>query len=904
MPLKYDSACSMCNTHLSLCSFDQSNVGERCQNMNTETVNKLHISSLKIEKQIQNINTDLENTFQSPEIMSSLLGKYSVNSPNVKTNSLSNANAHLLNRGIEFDNLKQVSDKDGLRIHICNQKIENTNTQTVLLFPQKYQILNNPVIRKSKKSTNLVKYKNICEEPPLERQLNTFKILGKCKGSCETDNINVIKTSIKNMNTTQADVVKTVHVGLQHTLPASEYDSVAEKLMITIFQNFKSYNESNRNVNIKDYLNQIVKELYDIKLERSDVHPVKNLFRCLLEYWLNNTTHSNFNQINKITKSIERQSNKYFMKDETTSNYIVRSVAKSIQFHGIDDLIKEKVNGCDEVSFEYNGKKYKLPTKSINNSFDKEKRLSTKRRQDLERILKNTVCVCKTVSSGDSRDIDIKITKKMIDSLDLNLQKIIDRPNEQPYFENSSSSIEFPKIQETMNHLISETSIPPDFAKEFLAAYLDLLHDSENNHDSPSSSEEKFNVCEPKCDVQAESIQKKVSINLSTTKKSKENDKQNREQLLDPGQLYLKNVLDKITIHSSDERVSSISTTVKEKPLKAKPISLNLSFVDKDFDISDSNKMFHPKLITPYLKIQNTIDIDDNANCNINLNPYISSVDSCHKDIQINKLELKHSWSDGTSNAHRPPDLSSNYTKLYHAFYDDENFNQTGLNETQFGAIGNINTTLADDCKSCYIMSLKGTVLTSKLMHSKNDIKMNGNAVNADEQEPSCSSSVRDHQEELSIFENIPKLIDEKFILQLLENVCTLSKNLPTLHKDINSLYLKLRKKHEKLLIICNKTRGLGLLGKIYQKDIEETGTQCDYNMCPKQKSVNNATNTSNYDFKKSAVDVAIGESNIHLNKQANFDGSIDVKENNINTIKLMSKNEAVGYNTQTESLQ
>ncbi|XP_045505593.1 oxysterol-binding protein-related protein 3-like isoform X1 [Colias croceus] len=104
----------------------------------------------------------------------------------------------------------------------------------------------------------------------------------------------------------------------------------------------------------------------------------------------------------------------------------------------------------------------------------------------------------------------------------------------------------------------------------------------------------------------------------------------------------------------------------------------------------------------------------------------------------------------------------------------------------------------------------------------------------------------------MAIFERQPRAIDEKFILLLLENLSLLSKNLPTMHKDINAFYLKLRKKHEKTVLNSGKIQGLSLLGKIYNessnsKNVEDIETQCDETHCKVIKDVKETTtNTSN----------------------------------------------------------
>ncbi|XP_069355923.1 uncharacterized protein [Maniola hyperantus] len=943
-------------THKSLCSMNYAQETYKEIVMKNIVNKPLDASPGTTDAEKQMHSTDLEFNFNSSDHKSSLLSKYSLNSSELKTD-------------MEFKNIKNDNEKE-------SQVIENT--QTVFFFSHKNRAIGNPGIRKSKKSTNLVKYKNLRDEPPLDKTLNKFMILGKYKGprAIEIENISEYEAPIKHMNI-QVKVDNTEHKGLQNTLTAAEYDAIAEKLMVSIFENFRNSNELNRNVNIKTYLNQIVKELHDIKLDRFNVHPVKNLFRCLLEYWLNNTSSANFKQINKKTKSIARQSNDFFTKDETTSKSVMASVTKGVQFYGISNMTKEKANKVDDK--EYKGKKYKLPHK-VNNSFEMERRI-----QELERILKNTVYVCETVRSSHNREDDIKITKTLLENLDkISNEKTAEQPNEgRKPFEDSNSSSELPKMQETINHLISETSIPPDFAKEFLAAYLDLLHENENDCCSDSTTEEEqVDECGPKCDVQAESVQKKVSISISTKDNTmNKNDKQNTKQMVDPGQLYLKNVLDQITANfstesknkttnqktvcmvkkwdglklpktsldelgnirtcncnensviidmskynlehismtnnSADKEIASITMKLKETPPNAgehKPINLNLKFAYKnpnvelniDDSVTDSNEIFNSYAFGPCPDVQNPFIYIDNyvINDEIELRPYKSSIDSCDDNIHFHQIELNPSLSDATSKAYRPDIPFIDTT----AFNDDVNFGQIGQNTMQNDVSNSLNNNkvVDEDPKSVYIMTLKRAALASRFQSTKKNVKeckKNVSTAQSPEEEPSCSSP-RGYQEDISILEKIPKLIDEQFILQLLENVCALSKNLPTLHKDINNLYLKLRRKHDKLIMSCKKVQGVGLLGKIYNDDTNmkstvDNKTQFDDNICPVMIA-NAENNTTN--FERNSIGIGVRRSavtNKFLDKCTQIDLSSNIK-GKANTVDLVKAFDQINYTKST----
>lgn len=926
------------------------------------------------EKQMH--STELDVNAMSPDLKSSFLCKCSNNSPSHNICSLTNINDHLLNPTITFDTIKKY-EGDTQR-SVFNKHVEIP--QTLFCFNRKHNVFNNPVIRKSRKSTNLVKYKNVYNEPPLDKPINKFKILGKYKEAEEiaVKTVSEYESPMKHMNI-QAKLFNTADKGLQNSLTVSEYDAIVEKLIISASDKFRTNNGSGERLNIETYLNQIVKELYDVKLQLSNVNHVKNVLRCLLEYWLSNTASENFKKINKNCKSIERQSNNYFTQDETTSNSFIAAITRTIQFNSISGLIKEK-NGGD---IEYNNKKYKLPSEA-NDSFEKERRI-----QELERILKNTVYLCETMRSGHNREEDIKITNKVIKSLDkVSHENSPEAPNARILFDSASSSNELPKIQETINLLISETSIPTDFAKEFLATYLGMLYGNENDLNSDSSTEEdQIDVFEPKCDIQAESTQKKVSISISAKNICNENINQNKRRLVDSGELYLRDVLDKITTVFTNNKTemdaevknkaennsnklqewtglnnprtskvelgniktgncnensfskdvskyslehitmandptiignTSIQMLLKEKPSHAgehKPINLNLKLAAKMsqsdikidtrkslVDATDSDNFFDPISTDLFSLIKNTfIGIENYVNDDhITLNPYLSSIDS-DKDIRTDNIELKTSLSDGTSNANRPEtSLIDNDTKVY-ALINDENPRENDI-------IGPLNP-IVEYPKPCYIISFKRDSLTSKLQ-SKREIKTYEES-RLPEEEPS-SSLPRHYQEDIPIFKKLPKLIDDKFILQLLENVCALSKDLPTLHKDIHSLYLKLRKKYEKIHMNCNKVKGVGLLGKIYcddtnHKNTEENETQYDEHIFPVtiDNEVHTITNIKKYHDRKTTIDKAVGGFAITskiVENYAQIDVDLNMKDNNIDaSINNHFQVNTHACNTQTE---
>lgn len=119
---------------------------------------------------------------------------------------------------------------------------------------------------------------------------------------------------------------------------------------------------------------------------------------------------------------------------------------------------------------------------------------------------------------------------------------------------------------------------------------------------------------------------------------------------------------------------------------------------------------------------------------------------------------------------------------------------------------------------------------------------------------------------ELKVSERAPpRCIDEQFILLLLENLTFLSKGLPILHKDINGLFQRLRKKYDKMSRQIINNHGLSILGKIYHNNVKVSTvsheTQC---VMPTCQSAGNVTSkiklqqVNKYEFGQSVNEKAI----------------------------------------------
>ncbi|CAH0403170.1 unnamed protein product [Chilo suppressalis] len=757
--------------------------------------------------------------------------------------------------------------------------------------------LGESLLKNSRKSTNLVKYRNVLIEPRLKRPISKCLLLKNYRFSksesrkysfkdigCDPipKEYNDVEATVSNFNK--------VHKSVQNLLSATDYDKITERIMVSIFEKHKIVNNA-KDKEVKYYVKQIVRELYDVKFSETDIHPVKVLFRSLLEYWLTNTSEQPFQEAIRRVISVGKPSNNYFTRDKMLSSYVLTKATKQTQFHGISDFMNSIIESRDAKRLKSLGKNRnsKKPVirchspKRDTESFEKERRI-----QELERILKNTVYVCETVRSDQNKEKDIIITKKLLDNLENKSNRsILDNIKE-----NSNSSTELPKIQETINHLINDTEIPPDVAKEFFGAYLGILLDSSKSVTSTSQSSEQFDKShEPTCDVIAESVQKKISKSVVTSNLESINTisftcgdhsvKQKVEK--DSGELYLKEMLDKITnifTKTSKDKKQDVDNNDKLKRVKKNETEEILikhvsEFTNKNlihenvkdnslvidlskYDLEHISMSSEPKLkdvmsITIKLK-EKPSHFGESKTQQVNLKFCNNTQKSKCSDSQDDFIKILGSKS--SKKISDPVDMNLNATydigtianiidlKRYTSTSDvtskayckiiHESEHSIDLSFNSSNYFRKEQSDDNEDLQSCYIVSsFKKNSLTTKLQSKKKVRLRSSHELSIDTESQAKSSkqsSSNRYPVEYSVFEQrTPRIIDEKFILLLLENLTMLSKNIPSLYKDLNALYIKLKKKHDKVIRNCNNIQGLSLLGKIYNDDDKPNNRETQY---------------------------------------------------------------------------
>ncbi|KAJ0171292.1 hypothetical protein K1T71_012842 [Dendrolimus kikuchii] len=835
-------------------------------------------------------------------------------------------------------------------------------------------------LRRSKKCTNVVKYRNAMNEPTLRKPLSKCMLLGKYKKQplkyTDTDKTKYGGATIDLINShkqnTEAQVEFTKkEKALQYSTTISDYDQITDRLMVSIFEGNKSFDKGDK---VKYYITQVVKDLYDYKINQ-DIHPVKALFRNLLEYWLKNTSISHFKQAMTDAKAIDRPSNKYFTKDEKLSSMFFSNVSKATQFHGISELIPTKQKKPNkQISRTTKTNNKKAPPKCSSprrdtESFEKERRI-----QELEKLLKNTVYVCET---SRSKDKDIKMTKTLIDNLDKYSKKSV---GNKLVDETSNSSSELPEIQETIDHLISDTEISPDLAKEFLGAYLDvLLHDSNKTITKTSSqSSGSCNNGLPKCEVQTESVIKKVCRSVTTLEihdgkpKNTKVSSSKITKTVDPGQLYLKDILDKITtifskVKKFDEKMelrNKIKHTDEETEIKdelGRPVKdyRNKNLILKNFDenslvidlskynlehISMLNDPAVKGMLSITIKLQEKSQNYGKSNCK-----HLSQYDDTPIAAEINKSKLLSLIHSNDTTSHLFNNLPNKITgrnlyldynaedffdmkpllscsdatsKAFKDVHESEHSLDLSFRSSQSIPNDSILSNIFEnnDTQSCYIISTLKKGMLPTILQSKKKVKMKETSLKTDHY-----TSLKNKQPQsgnFAIFEkSAPKIIDEKFILLLLENLSLLSKGVPSLNKDISTLYAKLQKKHERTVKNCTNIEGLSLLGKIYKeetcnKSIDNTETQftSKFTQSNQTKKIDRVTIATSTSFDSSILNmvdedtstVCFAKERIHTEVQTEFrkiEPNLDKLEIQTEDIALTTENnqKEVANNTQNK---
>lgn len=281
-------------------------------------------------------------------------------------------------------------------------------------------------IRRSKKSTNVVKYKNVINEPCLKGPLSKCLLLEKYKISKslkQTDrNKSKPYTTTNNLiNKRNAEAQVTLKRKENALQPSLECDEITERFI----KLFKSNVNSNNN-EITDYINEVIK---DIKIN-PDIHPDKLVLRNILRHWLKNKSIPHFKENMTDINVIRTSSNKYFTQDEILSNFVSSSVRKTTELHEITRPVQIKLSNMREtinrlinqieISLDLTKEVFDAFLRGIlhdSNSVKTNSHVSGSSTIDSPTYKHPTETICKTVSTLESHDDMLKSITERSDEL-------------------------------------------------------------------------------------------------------------------------------------------------------------------------------------------------------------------------------------------------------------------------------------------------------------------------------------------------------------------------------------------------------------------------------------------------------------------------------------------------------
>ncbi|XP_061724204.1 uncharacterized protein LOC133530325 isoform X3 [Cydia pomonella] len=765
---------------------------EKRENIQSDrTVSK----ALSIDEQHMH-STDLDlNTLNSYNIEESM---WELKNNKSKLQALSNESAKKKANSKSRDE-KQQLNIDDLSTHNVNENsplwFDNKDQTALFCFPRKRQnrARNEEewTMQRSRKSTNLVKHRNVGEEPPLTKPLLRQMLLCKYKRSFGTRNVQDKSIICDSANDDDNKTEKST----QDDITASEFDRICEKLIFNLFDddNINTYREEKSSI----YVNLVVKELYDLKLNESEKHPIKILFKSLLQYFMKNTEGKFKNSI-KRDVAINKPSITYFTRDKEISN--------------INNNPKE-TGSCKCTQYS----------------------------QDIEKIINSTIYACSKdhtmhgrLLKGRSIETDIAITKALIDNLDTSTK--FSHITIEDINVNQTDSAELPLLQQYFKRILSETAIPKAVAKDFLNAYLDVLNHqsrSETSTESSDFSRASNFECDPICDIQTECVQKKISKSVSARKNAIVGD--TIDIAAGEGPIHLKDILNRMlgffynkldehenenTHNNPEENTDTHERELKGEDLKSNAvisgtlnehkIVIDLSKYDID-NIYLTNNTLGPTCITINLK-EKKLDTNEpklknlsSKSCNENSAGTSDKIESVSKNTGRTYLKSDNILKDENTELSQAPNdedvqtrsTSSGATSKANLHVDSDNSLDMPTN--------NNNT-----CRELPISNYKENTQCFFLSSIKEDV-------------PIILDKIKNIKDSRSF---VPgrfspqylkrKTQNEDFILRILEHLIVLSKDFPDINKDIDRVYMKIKKTCKKE---TNDLLGLGLLGRIYRKE-------------------------------------------------------------------------------------
>ncbi|KPJ08629.1 Oxysterol-binding protein-related protein 6 [Papilio machaon] len=686
-----------------------------------------------------------------------------------------------------------------------------------------------PLLKRSRKSTNMVKYRNVLTEPPLKQPLNKRMLLGKYKLKISRhSDARPARVILLNQNHNEASNENNTNIKKDEIVD-TEFNKITEKLVETVFENYNKFENYRSEDHIRSFINRVIAEIYCFSCEQIDDHPVKALFKCLLEYWIQKSSFPHLKETVKAVKSISKPSNYYFTKDQKTSSLCVKNQSKETQCHDCYDTLRKKKSKHSIISNPIG--LVKLPKTE---SFNKEQKI-----QELERMIKNTVYYCDNTRTEprESKQDDIQITKILIE----NIGK--DNSNQSTNkFNKMANEGELIELQKVINYLLSETSLPVDMAREIFKAYLNILKNESVDEMSSSLSMDIPKNIEPKsynCDVLTDCVQKHISKNIMTQSFQDNISFKDHLSLTNVSEIHLYNVLNKITFKSDNVKIPWDRNTQKEKIKEAMQEYRQFKDPESTFKIQpDTNEVSNKSRVlylsqynlehittdnVPLVKERMSIafKVDNNTEATISKPDYVlqNNDDPCKNipqpllpifDYKTDSDRLFSTIIDPKINYYKNPYMDLNYNThenisikpfcssetLSNEWFNKIYEKRWEINDMAYVISDNSNITrLSSD-----VFRKQSNVLT--LVEKEDDLpntSKNTDEVVKDFQEKVNVNSA-DKKEVLHSFKSkLSDIIDEEFKKLLLNKLSRLSETIPPLHEDIYKLYHKILEKFDKI---------------------------------------------------------------------------------------------------------
>ncbi|CAH2056880.1 unnamed protein product, partial [Iphiclides podalirius] len=722
-----------------------------------------------------------------------------------------------------------------------------------------------PQLKRSRKSTNMVKYRNSSIEPRLRKPLSKCMLLGKykLKVSRHSDAMpaSVVRATKSN------ELAKCDKKGKRLGEVGTDVDRVTDKLIETVFESYRKTDRRSCEDHLRSFIDQVVTELYCFSCQQSADHPVKALFKCLLEYWIRNAS---FESLGGRVKEV----NKHSTRDQNTSSLCVHNFSKGTQFEEyFDALSKRKSKQSIETSL--------LMRSGLvgADSSDRERRI-----QELERILNNTVYYCENANTAKSRENDIRITKALIENI--GKKSLTDTPSHKLLDHKIPS--ELPKLQKTIDNFLDEASIPPDMAKDILSAYLNILTEASGNDASRSLSPKFVEESPQKYEAKTECVHKKVS-RCVMTQKCDENKQpvQNTEAVADSGRIYLNDILNKITTEPdnvylrSNSKVKRITNTVHkyrrivkeksetsaEKTSKGNPKETykrnNVVIYLSKYNLDRISSTKHPlmnKIMSVSINIESKsskfegeaskVDLkwtDKGMNqyqygrvpdiWQSNINKRMSDSEEIFRSVygpsgsRIANNYLDFYWDEPTENINIKPFFSSGATSKI-CLTDLHNSEFRILTVNNSNPTGRNANAVRKSCKLLHDPQYEGSPIKETIPHNKylQDIAKSSKA--------HIIPPPLDDNKPVPQEDGIPQGFNEQLIVLLLNNLATVYECIPALHRDVYILYRKLFKEFGQSVKSFEE----------FDSFTNEVGIQCtDLIRNVKSKSADAETNTINF---------------------------------------------------------